>query len=742
MKRIIRISGIVLAVSLWSMPGILRATSWTNYTNTNEVRQISIASDKVWQATSGGVVAYTPSSEGILKLTNTDGLGGIDFRCVEVDTAGNLWFGTNDGWLTRIEDSGMIANYPIRDSSGGFFAREVTLYDIEADGDRLWIANDLGVSKFSIYSNGGEIRDTARKLGNMELEEDAVCLSLIGNQLWVGTARGIAFIDKDNQNIQYFGFWRSFAAGDSGLLNADIRSIASYHDTVIVGTADGIYKFETSPDTLWTPIGLAGQQIRKLLLHNDTLYAASNGGIYRYDGSNWWGMPLTGFPAGLATDIAIDSSGGLWAGTRLSGLAGYIDSVWTIISIPGPASNVIPSIAIDSTGAVWMTHDARGLSRLENNQWTTFNVSNSDPDGPGPLLGLATNSAVDIDIAADGNIWVGDWGGGLYKYDHVSWYHWDYTNCPMFGVPGYPEYWAASAVAVDDSGTVWVTSLDSDSGLVMGAFDPGDSTWERYFTGPNTVSLNQVTALYSHGNTLWVGMTEGLHRLDFGGTPMLQSDDSWQNDISLEFVSDIALDPFGSLWFGSPTGLYRLSPGTGEVRQVELLPEIAGSVNAVASDGVGNIWVGTVAGLGVLRPDTTIWRTYYTTDNSPLLNNEVIDLEIDIVTGIVYIGTNKGLSIFESGVEPPSDDLSNVAAYPNPVNIAAGDGAVYFKRIPVDAIISIYTVGGDLVESFPFSRQDYWNLKNSKGESIAGGIYIFLVESGNKSGVGKFAVIK
>jgi hypothetical protein len=33
-------------------------------------------------------------------------------------------------------------------------------------------------------------------------------------------------------------------------------------------------------------------------------------------------------------------------------------------------------------------------------------------------------------------------------------------------------------------------------------------------------------------------------------------------------------------------------------------------------------------------------------------------------------------------------------------------------------------------------------LKNAKGESVAGGIYLFVVESNGKSGVGKFAVIK
>jgi hypothetical protein len=100
------------------------------------------------------------------------------------------------------------------------------------------------------------------------------------------------------------------------------------------------------------------------------------------------------------------------------------------------------------------------------------------------------------------------------------------------------------------------------------------------------------------------------------------------------------------------------------------------------------------------------------------------------------------LSILESGVEAPSEDLSDVEAYPNPVIVADGDNAVFFKRVPADASISIFSVAGDLVYEFELSLQDHWDLKNSKGGSVAGGIYIFHVRSKNASGTGKFAIIK
>lgn len=720
---------------LMLLPGSsLYAQAWTSYTNTDNVRQVSIESGRIWGATSGGVVAYMPSTDQFLKLTNTEGLGGIDFNCVEVDTAGNIWLGAGDGWLSKYSSTGTITNYPVREIQE-FLDRAIVVFDLLADGDRIWMGNDLGVSKFLIYSNGGEIKDTARKLGEIPDEEDVVCVALAGNYLWAGTGRGIAFIDKDNENIQYYGFWRSFQEGENGLSNAVIKSIGTFGDTVLAGTQDGIFKFVVSPDTVWESFGLAGRTINSITSVDSELLAATNSGVFRYDGSAWSSIPTSGLPQSSVNHLVVDSSGNLWAGTPSSGIAVFAETLWTAHSIPGPASNFIRNMAIDSSGAIWMTHDSKGISKFEDSNWVVYNASNSD---------LEDNTLHSIEAAPGNRIWAGSWGGGLYLYERStdSWLHWDHSNSPMIGVPQDNNYWAATAVAVDADSNVWVSSMGADSGLVVGVFDPADSVWHTYFTGPNTVLDNDVTSLLVQGNSLWLGMTQGLHILGFGGTPFDESDDTWQNYIVREFMVDLASDPFGNTWFGALTGLYYVPSSSSIASQVSLPPEIAGRVNAVASDGIGNIWVGTVAGLGVYRPNARVWKNIYRTSNSPLLNDQVTEVVIDIQTGLVYIGTAGGLSILESGVEPPSADLSDVEAYPNPVVVDNGDELLFFKRVPPDALISIFTIAGDLVHEFSLLDQDYWDLRNSKGEPVAGGVYVFLVRSKTASGTGKFAVIK
>jgi ligand-binding sensor domain-containing protein len=706
---------------------------WTSYTNSNTMRQIMVESGLVWGATSGGIINYSIASDEINKLTNTDGLGGIDYNCIEVDSAGALWFGAADGWLSKISATGEIINYPVEEDVGGFFDRRITIYDLSADGDVLWVANDLGVSKFLIYSNGGEIKDTATRLGDLEDEEDIKSIAVIGDNVWAGSDSGLAFTNKTNPNIQDPVTWRSFHGGDFPTGMAGINTIAAYYDTVVVGMDSGLFKLQTVPDTAWIEMGVfSNLEVRKILFHNDILYVVTNAGIRFFDGLTWSSITNEGLVSGLA-DIAFDENEKLWAATMGSGLASFEDSLWVLYSIPGPASNFINNMAIDSAGALWMTHDARGLSKFDGSEWSVYNSSNS---------GLEENGAHSITVAGDGSIWVGSWGGGLYRNEGGEWYHWTADNCPMYGVPGNLNYWAAAAVETDQSGVVWVSTIDADSGLVMGVFNPADSIWHVYYEGPITIQENTVGSFRAQGNSMWIGSTQGLHKLDYKGTQFFEGDDSWLNYIIRDFIGDIALDPFGNIWVGAPAGLFYIESSTNIARQVGLPLEIAGSVQSVAADGVGDIWVGTVAGAGVLRPDKVTWKAIYTTANSPLLNNEISDIEIDLETGIVYLGTFGGLSIFDSGVEQPSEDLSDVAAFPNPVLVEQGHDAVSFKRVPTEALISIYTVSGDLVKSFRLSEEPQWDLENSKGESVAAGIYFFSVDYRGKTGTGKFAIIK
>ncbi|HBZ01691.1 MAG TPA: hypothetical protein DEO84_10275, partial [candidate division Zixibacteria bacterium] len=354
-----------------------------------------------------------------------------------------------------------------------------------------------------------------------------------------------------------------------------------------------------------------------------------------------------------------------------------------------------------------------------------------------------------VSVDSNGKIWCSSYGGGLYEYDWTSWHHWTVDNSPMYGTGPGDRYWAATVVLADPNNNIWVSSFAADSFLTMGVFAPysPDSTWQLFIATDIGLTTNFVQAFKSQGNIMWIGRGDGLDRLDTGGDPFNISQHTWTTKISIVSIGDMELDNSGNLWLASSSGLFYLTPDMDTLGKMALPPLISGSVNAVQIDGVGNIWVGTVAGLGILKPNreepnSSAWQTLYTTSNSPILGNNISDIAIDIPTGMIYIGTTTGLSIFDSGILPPSSNLADMAAYPNPVIVSDGVEYVEFKRVPSSGTMSIYTASGDLVARFDLSQRSTWDLRNSNGERVAGGIYFFHVKSGSASGTGKIAIIK
>jgi len=69
-----------------------------------------------------------------------------------------------------------------------------------------------------------------------------------------------------------------------------------------------------------------------------------------------------------------------------------------------------------------------------------------------------------------------------------------------------------------------------------------------------------------------------------------------------------------------------------------------------------------------------------------------------------------------------------------------------FTHLPPNATIKIFTVTGEYVNTIHHSDSDvgavFWNLRTENNQEIAPGLYIYVVESGSKKHVGKFAVVR
>ena len=107
---------------------------------------------------------------------------------------------------------------------------------------------------------------------------------------------------------------------------------------------------------------------------------------------------------------------------------------------------------------------------------------------------------------------------------------------------------------------------------------------------------------------------------------------------------------------------------------------------------------------------------------------------------VISVGAGSGI-VSSSG---PSADLDNVKVYPNPYkpgsgtiydNSSLGEGIV-FSNLTANANIKIFNIAGELVAEFNETDSDgmyLWNTRNSNGEKIASGVYIYYVTNPNNN---------
>ncbi|MCU0641129.1 MAG: hypothetical protein MUC35_03450 [Candidatus Margulisbacteria bacterium] len=85
------------------------------------------------------------------------------------------------------------------------------------------------------------------------------------------------------------------------------------------------------------------------------------------------------------------------------------------------------------------------------------------------------------------------------------------------------------------------------------------------------------------------------------------------------------------------------------------------------------------------------------------------------------------------------------ASFPDPYVASVSTAEVTFTDLPAPCTIEIYTVSGDLVRSITETDGDgqaRWDLKNSGGESLASGLYKFMIKYGSSIAQGKLVIAK
>ncbi len=167
-------------------------------------------------------------------------------------------------------------------------------------------------------------------------------------------------------------------------------------------------------------------------------------------------------------------------------------------------------------------------------------------------------------------------------------------------------------------------------------------------------------------------------------------------------------------------------------------------INDIEVDGSNKKWFATGSSGVFYTSENGKEQIYnFTIDNSPLPSNNILDIEIDDITGMVYFATDQGIVSFQGGATEGVGNMVDVFAYPNPVE-PGYEGPILIRGLVTNAQVKITDIEGNIVyETIAEGGQALWSGKSFSGQRVKSGVYLAYItnDDGSATAVTKIMII-
>jgi len=560
--------------------------AFTNYSPKNGLtthQVLSLSGDSsgtIWAGTLKGLSRF---SNGKFKSFQVkDGLPDDKINCLLTDSRASLWIGTDKG-LSRYDGKTFVSLSRLLAP----VSNQVTALMKSSDG-KIWIGTEKGIAV--VGEDGAEV-DVLNKINGLDNEHVNCIYQEREGSYWIGTDRGIFRFDKDRkkhsssavlnginilsivQDLQGhiwistdLGLWKFDGKEFKNIslgrdLNANKTSclFQDFEKNIWVGTSSGLFRYRSADfvsfgqeDGLVPPFitQLTFDRFKNLWISTD------GGGIYIYKNGHFFNYTRSdGLPSNSIKSVIESKDGTIWIGTD--------QGFCTCAPVPEPPkklvfkrqdrsiklhSDTLNIIFQDSHGDIWFGQD-NGVTRYHEGVFTW-----------NPLPGPVTNfSAYYFMEDHDHQLWIGTYKGGLYRFDGKKFRS---VNLEL-GMKSESYL----AMLQDKDGVYYFGTFD---GVYL--YDPQG----RNGTSKKIVQFNEEDGLSSDlvylmsfskdEKSLWVGTNQSLNKIDIDvykkeGRKQIIPYAKEEGFVGVECNgSAVAMEPGGSIWFGTVNGLVKYNP--------------------------------------------------------------------------------------------------------------------------------------------------------------------------------------
>ena len=438
------------------------------------------------------------------------------------DSAGNLWLGTPSG-LNRLEKERLL-RFTVKDGLPGDFVSNVHV----ARSGTVWITTRGGMGQFKhgqIVPFPFQTDSPGRNPESLGVYEDR------SGNLW-------AFGDTYLVNLTEGKHLNHFGGGDN-LSSLRIWSLCEGRQGELwIGTSGkGLYCF-------------TGDRFLPVILRNGGLTSDVRALCEDREGNLWLGTyggglvrlqprnvrvldASVGLPNRPTVCLGLNPQAQVWIGFDRGGL--YVGSAKRFDRLAGEAAadlqNLVSSIAMAADGSVWVGTPGAGVYCVANQRTVHYGTAN----------GLSDDMVLSVAIDDEAAVWAGTFSGGLNRIAAGVVTHFGTSS----GLPAQP----ITAILPAPHGVLWLGY--GDGGVVR-----GDAGKFKSIIEPAVFGGKAIRALHEDASgRIWIGTAGGHLACVVTGRYF-----TWDLNLGLaeDTIQGILSDNDGDLWLGTGKAIYHL----------------------------------------------------------------------------------------------------------------------------------------------------------------------------------------
>ena len=754
--------------------GQIGTGQWRLHVPAGNAIDVATVDNRIFTAYENGLGDYDLSSNELSTWDAVNGLSDISLSCLGVSTSQNaLFIGYENGNIDKLKGN-TVTNIPAITLAQIQGSKKI--YKIVEHGGSMYFATGFAIVKIDPIKD--EVRDTYYPTN--------------GNDAIIDVAFRNDSIFALTEDRMYSGDLNNPALADPAQWQEDARvpvlsantygELETFENELLISLSvdgyglDTVYRIEQSGLTQAISESFS-LEIYDLRVVNGRFAMSLFDGVVLYDTNLNQEEIINLYSFGTARPNGITyADSHHWIADGTYGLVEYISSGNNQrISIIGPPKNTFYSmdwkngklaIAGGGLSQVFNTFSSSGLYTFENeewslsdlgtvSQWTGQNiwdfVSCSIKTGAPNTIAVGTYSELPLSILNESS-------GSATVYTE--------SNSLLENTSLGNGWCYLSSLEYDEAGNLWVLNGYANEPLKVLS---NDGQWYSFDLGTTAKSKFTKNMEIDYNGNKWLAITgAGLYGYKDNGTISNPSDDEYVLINSGEItgalpsneVNAIAVDFDNEIWIGTDNGfavLYNsdgaFGAGPGDYNAQRIKLEFEGNVEYVLGatnvtdievDGGNRKWFGTAnSGIILLSADGLEVIEQHTMENSPLISNNIIDLELDQTTGELFIITDKGLISYRTDATYEDPNYSDVNIFPNPAR-PDFDGPITIQGIRYNSDVRITDVAGNpIYQTTSNGGTATWDGKTLDGVEVSTGVYLIWTAANEGKGrfVGKVLIV-